>query len=175
FLMMARNADRASTELEDRSRARLALDAASRHARVELGPSFPGADRTPYYDSLDEVKVDNRFDPAFLDPNDEHGLRWDLESRDVAGEIDLNSAPPQVFANLMGLSTRLSRAIQAEEKEVPLASTSGLEPAGVVWTGGELLKYTKIVDGALERPVRGVLGPANPSEWHGGPMPPSAH
>ena len=175
FLMMARNADRASTELEDRTRARLALDAAARHARVELGPSFPGADKTPYYDSLDEIRVKNAFDPAFLDPNDEKGLLWNVESRDVAGEIDLNSAPPQVFANLMGLSTRLSRAIQPEEKEVPLASVSNLEPAGVVWTGGELLRYTKIENGALVRPIRGVLGPANASEWHGGPMPASAH
>ena len=175
FLMMARNADRASTELQDRVRARLALDAASRHARVELGPSFPGADRTPYYDSLEEVRADNRFDPAFFDANDPRGLSLDLEARDVAGEIDLNSAPPQVFANLMGLSTRLSRAIQNEEKEVPLASVAGLEPAGVVWIRGELLRYTKLAEGALERPVRGVLGPPNPSEWRGGPLPPSAH
>jgi type II secretory pathway pseudopilin PulG len=175
FLMMARNADRASTELEDRARARLALDAAARHARVELGPSYPGADKTPYYDSLDEIRVRNEFDPAFLDPSDEKGLLWNVESRDVAGEIDLNSAPPQVFANLMGLSTRLSRAIQPEEKEVPLASTANFEPAGVVWTGGELLRYTKIENGALVRPIRGVLGPANASEWHGGPMTASAH
>ncbi len=175
FLMMARNADRASTELEDRARARLALDAAARHARVELGPSFPGADKTPYSDSLEEIRVKNAFDPAFLDPNDEKGLLWNVESRDVAGEIDLNSAPPQVFANLMGLSTRLSRAIQPEEKEVPLGSTANFEPAGVVWTGGELLRYTKMENGALVRPVRGVLGPANASEWHGGPMAASAH
>ncbi len=161
FLLMARNSDRASVELTDRARARLGLDAAARHGRLQLGESHPGIDHTPYYDSKEEVTVDNHFDPSFLDANDEKGLMWDLESDDVAGEVDLNSAPPQMIANLMGVSTRLSRAVKDKEKEVPLGSTTNLAPSGVVWVGGELMRYT--------------TGPANPSEWHGGPLPPSAH
>jgi len=175
FLLMARNADRSSVELEDRAEARLGLDVAGRHARFLLGESHPGVDRSPYFDSLEEVAVDNRFDPDFLDPNDESGLMWDLERIDVAAQVDLNSAPPQMFANLMGLSTRLSRAIKADEKEIPLGSTMGFDPAGIVWVGGELLRYEKIAEGALVEPLRGVLGPANPSDWRGGPLPPSAH
>ncbi len=175
FLLMARNADRASTELSDRAQARLALDSAARHARLQLGESHSGLDQTPYFDSLEEVAVDNRFDPAFLDASDEKGLMWDVDRQDVAGEIDLGSAPPQMIANLMGVSTRFARAIKPDEKELPLASTAGLEPAGVVWSNGELVRYGKIAEGALAEPVRGVLGPADASQWRGGPLPPSVH
>jgi hypothetical protein len=172
---MARNADRASAELSDRTQARIALDAAARHARLMLGESHAGLDRTPYFDAEEEVEVDNRFPEGFLDPNDPRGLMWDLESRDVAGKIDLNSAPPQVFANLMGTTTRFVRAVQAEEKELPTASTTGFDPAGVVWVGGELIRYGKLEGGAMQEPVRGLLGPPSGGEWHGGPCPPSTH
>src|SRR5439155_3745171 len=85
------------------------------------------------------------------------------------------SAPPQMLANLMGASTRVGKSISATEKEIPLASTAGLEPAGYVWSGGEIIRYTKIKDGSLVEFQRGVLGPSDASQWHGGPAPPSAH
>jgi type II secretory pathway pseudopilin PulG len=143
FLLMARNADRASAELSDRARARLALDAAARHARLLLGESHSGLDRTPYFDDLDEIAVDNRFEEGFLDPSDPTGMMWDLDREDVAGKIDLNSAPPQVIANLMGASTRFVRAILPEDTELPVASMSGFDPTGVLWSDGELLHYTE--------------------------------
>lgn len=55
FLMTARNASRASTQLSDRAQARLALDAAVRHARASLGDSHPAIDLTPYWDDAEEI------------------------------------------------------------------------------------------------------------------------
>ena len=175
FLLMARNADRAASELSDRSEARLALDAAARHARLLLGESHAGFDRTPYFDDEEELEVDNRFDPAFLDPNDPGGLMWDLEREDVAGKIDLNSAPPQLVANLMGTSSRFVRAVKPEDVELPTATMLGFEPTGVVWVNGELVRYGKLDGGTILEPVRGLLGPPTGTEWRGGPLPPSGH
>src|SRR5439155_19340493 len=39
----------------------------------------------------------------------------------------------------------------------------------------EIIRYTKIKDGSLVEFQRGVLGPSDASQWHGGPAPPSAH
>src|SRR3954469_18630814 len=62
FLLAARNADRSSSELADQASARLALDSAEHCARAGLGATHPAQDTTPYWDSLDEIKIDNRFD-----------------------------------------------------------------------------------------------------------------
>lgn len=178
FLLMARNADRASAELSDRSEARLALDAAARHARLLLGESHAGFDRTPYFDEEDEIEVDNRFDREFYDANDPGGLMWDVESEDVAGKIDLNSAPPQLVANLMGATSRFVRAVKAEDTELPTSSMAGFDPTGVVWVNGELIRYSKLDGGTILEPVRGLLGPVATQEgveWRGGPRPPSGH
>ena len=85
FMMTARNADQASAQIANRAQARLALDAAGRHARAKLSQSHPTLDASLYYDSRDELRVDNQFDQGFLNANDTHGVMWDTESADVAG------------------------------------------------------------------------------------------
>ena len=102
FLMSVRNADASSARLADHAQARLALDSASRHARARLSASPASVDRTPGYDAQEELAVDNRFDERFLDANDAEGVMWDVVASDLAGLIDPGSAPPQVFANLLG-------------------------------------------------------------------------
>ena len=86
FLFSARDADRASTQHADRVEARLALDAAARHARHVLAQSYSSADldRTPWSDTEEELAVDNQFDAAFLNANDPRGPMWDLEVRDTS-------------------------------------------------------------------------------------------
>ncbi len=177
FLASARNADQASTQLSERASARVGLEAATTHMRVFLSDSYPSADmdKTPYWDGLDEIHADNKFDPEFLNPNDPRGPMWDVDLQDVAGQIDLNSASPYVFANMMGLSMRFGDVITPESKELPLGSASGLEDTGFLWCEGEIVQYTKIVDGTVTQFVRGVFGPGAKTEWRGGPRPKSAH
>ena len=121
FLLAARNADRASAHLADRAEARLLLDSAARHARGQLGASHAGLpDLSPYADSLEELSVDNVFAEGFLKANDATGAMWDLDVRDVAGLIDLNSAPPQLLASAMGLITRTSDVVAGDASSLAL-------------------------------------------------------
>ena len=175
FLAMARNADRASSQIADRAEARIALDGAARHARVVLADTQASLDKTPYFDSLEEIAVDNHFEPGFFDANDSKGLMWDLEVHDIAGKIDLDSAPPQVIANLFDGSARFSKAIAHDDKELPLSSAAHLEASGFVWSDGELIHYGKIDGSALVDFARGVLGPPSETEWTGGPRPAAEH
>jgi hypothetical protein len=173
FLLSARNADRASTELADRVEARILLDAAARHARANLQSSHPALDTTPYFDTLEELETRPDFPADFLKAADPNGPMWQAEASDLAGQIDLNSAPPQLFGNLMGISTRLTMPLEAQSKELPLSSLTGLEPSGYVWIGGELIRYQKLGESGLEQFLRGVNGPL--SDWSGGPKPPGSH
>ena len=132
FLLSSRNADQASRQLFNRGEARIALDTASRHGRAQLAGShaaavetangFESLDETPWYDSLDEVLVSNRFEEGFYDANDPAGVMWDLDVDDLSGLVDLNSAPPQMFANIMSLKLSTPAAARWEEAGVSCGS-----------------------------------------------------
>lgn len=142
FLATARNADRASGELADRARARIALDGAARHARAKLGRSHGGyPDETPLYDDDLEVDVPMEFDPEFLNPLDTEGVMWDLDVEDVTGKIDLNSAAPEVIANLFGTITRLQKPLSGEEPEFAVYEAGAFgEGEQFAFLNGELLR-----------------------------------
>jgi len=161
FLMMARKADQTSAQLADRTEARVALDTAARHGRFLLASSHAAVDSTPYYDSLDELTVDNRFDPEFLDANDTHGTMWDVDAEDVAGRIDLNSAGPHVLANMVGGATRLVETVDEDAEGLRVANLSGFEPAGIVWIEGELVRYGEVEGNTLTGLARGFLSAQN--------------
>lgn len=177
FLAGARNSERASTQIADRAEARIGLDTAARHARAFLVDTYPSADldRTPYFDDEAEIEVSNRFASDFLNASDPQGAMWDIDLEDVAGRIDLNSAGPQTFANLMNLSTRLSTVVAAEAKELPLASKVDIREGAFLWIDGELVHARKFEDTIVREFVRGVLGPPPKEPWRGGPKAPSSH
>jgi hypothetical protein len=168
FLMTARNASRASTQAADRVQARVALDSAGRHARAELGGSHPAFDETPYFDDEDELSLSTELDPAFLDSRDTGGVMWDVTVRDVAALIDLNSAPPQMFANMMGAATRLTKPAEAEASELMVSSTFGFPDAGFLWVGRELIGYTSKTTRSFTGLHRGL---AAQEDEEGDPMP----
>jgi len=177
FLLTVRNADRASAELSDRVRARIALDSAARFARAELGATHPGVDESPYWDDEQELAALARFDPAFLDAQDERGLMWDVEATDLAGLVDLGSASPHLIANLIGGSTVLLTDVADDVEALEVSSTAGFPASGFVWLRGETLKYGRI-EGAsfreLERGIGSALD-ADGNELPCGPRPASEH
>jgi hypothetical protein len=177
FLMTARNASKAGTQLADRAQARLALDAATRHARAALGESHPAVDRTPYFDDEEELTALPPLDPKFLDAHDAAGVMWDAKIEDVAGRIDLNSAPPQVIANLLGATTRLVKEIDDKDVELDVASAFGLPRVGYVWVDRELIQYREIEGQTLKKLVRGVAASTDGEgkATEAGPTPPAAH
>ena len=179
FLLAARNADRASAHLADRAEARLLLDSAARHARGQLGASHAGLpDLSPWADSLEELTVDNIFDEDFLKNNDATGAMWDLDVRDVAGLIDLNSAPPQLLASAMGMITRTSDVLAGDADGLALNdATTFSEREGFIVIQGEIIHYVLDEEGEIEVRVRGVNTHQNDDgDWMtDGPRPPSDH
>ncbi len=182
YLTTARNADRASAQLAHRTQARLSLDAAGRHARALLSQSHASIDPTPDSDSLDEIEVRARFDPEFLEAQNAGGPSFDLEVTDVSGMIDLETAPPQLLANLWGLGTRLGEAVPANGDELPVVSMQGLDPeGGIVVVGGEWIRYgakaeedftTKLSELTRGLGARALEGGAWETD---GPLPPRSH
>jgi hypothetical protein len=123
FLMTTRNAAKASSQLADAAHARLALDSAARLARGELARSHPSVDPTPWSDSEDEIGAWTELDDAVLDAHDPLGVMWDASALDLAAQIDLASAPPQLFANVIGASTRLDAPLDESSTEIAGASS----------------------------------------------------
>jgi len=156
FLMTTRNAAKASAQLADAAQARLALDSAARYARSQLSRSHPSVDPTLWADSEDELRLSTELDRKVLDPHDPLGVMWGAEAGDVAAQIDLNSAPPQVFANLLALSTRLNETLESDGEEIVVASTAGFPPQGFLWIGRELIAYAERASGTFKGLQRGV-------------------
>ncbi len=156
FLLTARNADQASQQLFHRAEAKIALDNASTHARARLERTHPAFDASLYADSLDELAVGVDFQEDFLDARDAQGVMWDVETFDVAGQIDLGSAPPQVIGAILGAVTRLVAPVLEDDDEISLASVSGLDPEGFIWVGGELVRYEEIKGNKLLGVERGL-------------------
>jgi type II secretory pathway pseudopilin PulG len=177
FLLNSRNASRAGTQLADRAQARLALDAAMRHARGTLGGSHPALDTTPYWDTEEELETLPELDPRFFDARNDLGTIWNAEITDVAGKVDLNSAPPQLLANLLGATNRLLEPMKEGDRELTLSSTAGFAPTGYVWVDRELIRYGRIEGAKLVELQRGIggVGAANGVTPEAGPTPPVAH
>ncbi len=155
FLASLGEADEASARLAEEAQARLALDAAARHARALLGASHAALDPTPASDGPDELALGS-LDPAVLDHADPFGVMWGASATDLSGRIDPASAPPQLFASLLGALARLSEAVGPDDERLPVASSAGLAPAGLGWLEGELVRWSARAPDALEGVARGV-------------------
>jgi len=158
FLMTARNTSKAGTQLADRAQARLALDSAVRNARARLSQSHAALDPTPYYDDAEELYTVDPLDPAFLNDRNDRGVMFSAEVEDVAARIDLNSASPGMFANLLGVTTRTVEPLKAEGTELIVSSTYGFAPVGFLWLDDELIGYSEIEPQKFKKLVRGIGG-----------------
>ncbi len=176
FLFTARNASETGVHMAEQAQLRLAQDAAGRHGRLVLGASHPAVDTTLDWDSLDELTVDTRFDPGFLDAHDPNGVMWDLDVTDEAGRIDLNSAGPHVIANVLGLSTLLTDVVEPADVTLSVSSTAGFGPEGYLWIDGEIVYYGAIEGSKFVQCTRG-LGATYDEEGEPQPgaLPPAGH
>ena len=176
FLVSARNTDQGSAQLYDRALTRAALETARLHVRAELERSHFGVDETAYSDSIAELTVTNRFPDDILNASDHIGVMWDVEVTDIAGMVDLSSAPPQLISNLMGTTTRFTRPVTEDDDRLPIANSAGLPPKGFVVVGGEFIKYGGIEAGELIDLERGI-GATYDDEGKPlpGPRPPGKH
>lgn len=164
FLMGIERADRESGRSLERAAARLALDDAARHARAALDATHPALDDTPYWDSQEELAVKSDLDPGFVDAHDARGAMWDVEARDLSGLVDLASAGPGVLANLLGVSTWLTRAVAEDDAALPVASTRGFDDRGFLWVEGEWIAHGARAGGELSDLRRGAFLDADSPE-----------
>lgn len=153
FLATVGNADATASRRSDEAAANLALDNAARLGKARLAATHRAWDATPYSDSAAELDVRNDLESAFADMN---GTRWDLDVEDLAGRVDLDSAPPVMVANLLGLTTRLSEFMAEADTKLVVASTAGFPERGVVWVAGELIRYEKLTPNSFEELTRGL-------------------
>ena len=102
-----------------------------------MGESHASLDATPDGDSLAELLAKAEampLDPTLQGeaiPSDKLAL-WGLDVADEAGRIDLNSASPQVIANVLGWQTRLSEVLAQRATSAQIASPGNLNPDGGV-------------------------------------------
>lgn len=156
FLMTARNSSQASAQWADRAQAELALDSAEREARAVLRGSHPALDATPYADGLAELTFDELAGETRA-ALDERGTMWDLEVEDLAGRIDLNTASPGVFANLVGLVTHTSAPVVEDDNEITGLSPASFGSSGLLRIEGELIGYAELDRNVFGRLARGLL------------------
>ncbi len=67
-------------------------------------------DQTPDWDTLDELKLDFNLPPNTVDINDPNGLFWSAKIEDEQGKINVSSASPALFGNLMGSAVLMEAA-----------------------------------------------------------------
>jgi hypothetical protein len=182
FLGTARNADAASHFDKDNAQLRLALDGAGRHARYKLEGTHISVDPTPYYDDEAELSVEVDFPDGTPGVRDTNGVAWDAESWDLAGRIDLNSASPQVLANLLGAVARLSEPAAAGDPALKVSNPGLFGFNETVVVEGELIRLGEADEklnktGSLKVDQRGVGAVKNKDgQWEtNGPLPPKDH
>ncbi len=189
FLASARDATKQSGFGADEAQARLSLDSAARGARARLGESHTSMDATPDGDSLAELlakaqasPVEAMEDAVAQAATDASTLAlWGLDVADEAGRIDLNSASPQVIANVLGWQTRLGEVLGQKSTSAQIASPGNLNPkGGVVLANGEWIQYESISQGEggtrLMGLTRGLETKLVDKEWETwGPLPASTH
>jgi hypothetical protein len=187
FLWTASHTDRTSARLESRAAAVLALDSATRHARHALGRSHGGFDVTRFQDSLEELSPrPETMAAAARDAlrsaatgsaaaggerelgagefgaeahgGSSQGVQWSYEATDLSGRVDLDSASPQLLANLLGQATFLSAVLSQTDRELQSPGATGFRDQGLLWIDGELMLYGARDGGRFTKLLRGFLG-----------------
>ena len=177
FLAGSRDASRQGALAADRAQAEFTLRSASEAARARLGQSHPALDATPDSDSYEELMGSASTSGG----TGMGGVLWGVAIEDESARIDLNSASPQVLANLLGWQTRLAEVLSKDAKEAQVSEVGKLAPeGGVVVARGEWIAYGKIESGRggrrlveLERGLETNLVDEVWQTW--GPRPPSNH
>lgn len=136
-----------------RADAELALAAARRHLE-DTHPMFDTV--SPWVDDLDEIMpTDLHERRSDLLPRDPMGTIASIAVEDESGKVHLGTASPYLLGNLLGGRTTLTANIDERAQELPVASTDGFGPAGLLWVGEELVEYSGRSRGALEDCRRG--------------------
>ncbi|MFY9343797.1 MAG: hypothetical protein WAT39_15010 [Planctomycetota bacterium] len=149
---------------------------------ADAAMSHPFVDPTPTFDGLDEFPPDVVVPPAFraIGRGNEDDKRARSEGdadealvllgghvADLQRYLGLDGASPLLFANVLGLTTRLREDLIPEADVVVLDDADGLPESGVVWVsqgafngtavGNEVIRYGSRQGNTLRELERGVF------------------
>ena len=137
---MSVGADAAKRDVEE-----VAVAQASASVRemllADAALSHPAIDPTPNHDGLDEWPTGVQLPKTFGDLTDGNRVTLGGEVVDLQRFLGLDGASPLVFANALGVTTRLREDLLPDAARVPLEDAESLPDSGYVWIAGELLRY----------------------------------
>lgn len=142
FLFASRMRSEAASETYDRSRARIAVDSASRVTAFHEALSHPSMDPTPLWDSTDE------WDGSILGPLP-HSLgddwlgsteAWGAEIESLQSKVSLATAPVMLLQNLIHPCFLTADAAHGDS-ELQVTSTDGFPETGLLWIGSKWVVY----------------------------------
>jgi hypothetical protein len=177
FLISMRLQEKVSKSIAWKVRAKHVARGALRHAvnvlcdthedteRLNFFNNTSGTFNTIDYDDGSELTV--TFDDVSRDANfhmaNSSGTIWDARIEDENGKININSAPPLLISNLLGVSV-LAESINAMDSTIPLEDTTPFYTDrnaetvdGFVRIDGEFIAYTGKTAEALIGCRRGLF------------------
>ncbi|MBL8755931.1 MAG: hypothetical protein JNK15_21730, partial [Planctomycetes bacterium] len=119
--------------------------------------SHPSIDPTPMFDGRDEFPQALEVPKAFEGLRDEGRVLLGGSVVDAQRFLGLDGASPLLFANALGLTTRLREDLKPEDQVVQLEQAEALPDSGHVFVGGELIQYTEKDGSTLKGLTRGLL------------------
>ncbi|MDP7061888.1 MAG: hypothetical protein QF489_03020 [Planctomycetota bacterium] len=142
FLFASRMRSEAASETYDRSRARIAVDSASRVTAFHEALTHPSIDPTPLWDSTDE------WDGSMLGAlphslgEDWQGSTeaWGAEIQSVQATVSLATAPVMLLQNLIHPCFLTADASHGDS-ELQVTSTDGFPESGMLWIGARWVVY----------------------------------
>ena len=127
---------------------------------AHLARTAPDRDPTPYFDDIGELQVpiEQVAQDAGLKLSPRDRL-WSVQVEDHGARIDLNAAPLQVIARGLHLSSRTTRRIGPEDKEIRVEDGECFQDSGYVWIDGEISYYGRREKNVLNDLVRPSVVP----------------
>jgi len=154
FSLSMRDHRQSATSFAARSEARMGAAGILAHAKARLVRTHESLDETPDWDTQDELVVP--LDELPFEVGDPQGILWSVRVQDEQGKIHLGSASPFLLGNVLG-TARLAAGVAQEDTTLPVDDPSRFDPAGgLVWVGGELVRYAGAGEGGLKGCERGV-------------------
>ncbi|MEM7198973.1 MAG: hypothetical protein AAF628_01825 [Planctomycetota bacterium] len=170
FTLAMDHADAAAGRVLDQTRAELASASVRELILETVGQTHPSLDETSAVDDRYEFPAALEVPEGFAALKGKGGRRNLLaaEVEDLQRRVNLNTAPPLLLANLMGLVTRLTADHPPEASALQVADAGNFPESGWLLVDRELIRYGRREGGTfvdLERGMRSEDG-YTPGEEH---------
>ncbi|MBM3962700.1 MAG: hypothetical protein FJ306_12485, partial [Planctomycetes bacterium] len=147
---MSVGADAAVREVEETSVVQAAASAREL-LLADAALSHPAIDPTPMSDGLEEFPQAVELPKAFQALGEDGRVVFGGGVTDLQRLFALDGASPLLFANVLGSTTRLREELLPDANEIAVDAADDLPPTGMVFVGGELIRYGARTANALQQ------------------------